>query len=237
MRIGILTTVLLLSAWACKPVATTDLHEAVRADDMARARQSLAARPGAVNARDVLGDTPLQVAAQTGNLEAAGWLLSQGADVNARAHAGWTALHWAVFWQNAAMTDLLLRHQATVDAQNSLGLTPLHWAVIRGNKTLVETLLAGHADVNLGDCQMRTPLHYATYWEHVEIVAILIAHQDYLYDCDHCDLHPDGVAIAPLDIAEMKNIPPIVELLRAHGAHRVGYTWFEKPSTTPLPQR
>ena len=76
-------TVLLLCMTSCEPVTRTELHEAIRAGDMAAVQQCLAARPGAVHDRDVLGDTPLHVAVQMGSFEMVELLLRHKADVNA----------------------------------------------------------------------------------------------------------------------------------------------------------
>ena len=230
-------TVLLLCMTSCEPVTRTELHEAIRAGDMAAVQQCLAARPGAVHDRDVLGDTPLHVAAQTGKVEIAELLLARGADVNAKAYAGWTALHWAAYWQHPAMADLLLNHQAGVDARNSLGVTPLHWAATRGNTALIERLLASHANVNGLDDEHRTPLHYATYWEQIEAVKVLIAHNADVNARQKADLHPHGNAITPLDIADFYGRFAIAKLLREHGAQRERIPWMDKPSTTRRPQR
>lgn len=227
----------LLGAAACRPVTRTELHDAVRAGDLTKARQCLATRPGAVHDHNALGDTPLDVAAQTGNVAMAEWLLAQGADVNAKADAGWTALHWAVYWQHPAIADLLLRHQASVNARNSIGISPLHWAAIRGNKGLAERLLAAHADVNGGDNERRTPLHYATYWEHIEVVEVLIAHHADVNAHANADLHPHGIGATPLDVAELNGRFAIAKLLREHGAKRERYQWFDKPSTSSRPRR
>ena len=239
MKFGNLLMVVLLCAAACGPVTRTELHDAVRAGDAAKAKQWLAARPEAVNDRDALGDTPLHAAAQTGNVEMAELLLAHGADVNAKADAGWTALHWAVYWQHPAMVELLLRHHADANARNSIGCTPLHWAAIRGNKALAERLLANQADVNAGDYQQRTPLHYATYWEHKDVIEALIAHNADVNAHATADLHPDGNAITPLDVADRYGRFEIAQMLRKHGAKReqIAVNGLDKPSTSPRPQR
>ncbi len=239
MKLGNLLVVVLLCAAACGPVMKTDLHDAVRAGDAAKARQWLAARPEAVNDRDALGDTPLDVAAQTGNMEMAELLLTHGADVNAKANAGWTALHWAAYWQHPAMAELLLRHHADANARNSIGCTPLHWAAIRGNKELVERLVANQADVNAGDFRQRTPLHYAAYWDRKDVVEALIAHNADVNAHANADLHPDGNGITPLDVAERNGRFTVIKPLRDHGAIRVqiAVNGLDKPSTSPRPQR
>lgn len=242
-----LLATLLCTTVACEPVKRTELHEAVRAGDTAKAMRLLTGTPALVSARDALGDTPLHVAAQTGNLELAELLLAANADVNAKANAGWTALHWAAHGNNPPMAGLLLRHNASVNARNSIGHTPLHLAAWRNNRELVELLLAHKADVNAVDYSRRTPLHYATFWSGTNVLIALIEHNADLNAKARTDVLPDGNAITPLDVADRYGLFANAELLRKHGAKR-GQMVFQhnkndkappahKPSTSPRPQR
>lgn len=231
---------------ACEPVKRTELHEAVRAGDAAKVRQLLAQSPSLVNERDLLGDMPLHVAAQMGNMALAELLLSAKADVNAKAHAGWTALHWAAYWSNTRMAELLLRNKADVNARNSIGYTPLHWAAWRNNRELVDLLLSHKAEVNARDHDHRTPLHYAVIWSDTNVLQTLIAHNADVNARAIADVRPTGNAITPLDVADRYGIHPAAALLRQHGAKREQMHFniaepakrsADKPSTSPPPQR
>ena len=242
-----LPTILLCAAMACAPVRRTEVHEAVRAGDTVKVRRLLAETPAAVNAKDALGDTPLHVAAQVGDLELVKLLLAANADVNARANAGWTALHWAAYWSHREMAELLLRNNANVNAKNSAGYTPLHWAAWRDNNALAELLLAHKADVNAADHDRRTPLHYAVFWSGTNVVQTLIAHHADLNAKATADVLPDGNAITPLDVADRYGLFANAELLRKHGAKREQMVFqhnkndkappADKPSTSPPPRR
>jgi ankyrin repeat protein len=242
-----LLAVLLGVTVACEPVKRADLHEAVRAGDAAKTRQLLAETPALVDERDTLGDTPLHLAAQTGNLELAELLLAAKADVNANAKAGWTALHWAAHGNNLPMAGLLLRHHASVNARNSIGHTPLHLAAWRNNSELVELLLNHKADANAGDHSRRTPLHYAAFWSGTNVLIVLIKHNADLNAKARADVLPDGNAITPLDVADRYGLFVNAELLRKHGAKREQMVFqhnkndkappAHKPSTSPRPQR
>ena len=70
------------------------------------------------------GQTPLIWAALTGQLEAARWLLQNGAAVQGRAKEGGTALHAAAFLGRVEIAQLLLQHGADVEAKNDNGYTP-----------------------------------------------------------------------------------------------------------------
>jgi ankyrin repeat protein len=242
-----LPAILLCAAVACEPANRTEIHQAVRAGDAARVRKLLAQEPGLTHAKDALGDTPLHVAAQVGNVELAGLLLAAKADANARANAGWTALHWAAYGNNPAMAGLLLRNHADPNVANSVGYTPLHWAAWRNNRELVELLLAHKADINASDHDRRTPLHYAVFWSGTNVIQTFITHHANLNAKAASDVLTDGNAITPLDVADRYGLFANAELLRKHGAKREQMVFqhnksdkappAHKPSTSPRPQR
>lgn len=87
--------------------------------------------PPAVAARDVMGRTPLHVAAQAGNEGGVAFLL-----------------------------DASVAQPAAVDAVDGDGCTPLYAAVARGSAAVVRLLLARGADPSLA-CIRRAPLHMA----------------------------------------------------------------------------
>ena len=241
-----LLATLLCLVVACEPVKRTELHKAVRTGDAAKVRQWLAQAPSLVNERDSLGDTPLHVAVQMGNLELTELLLAAKADVNAKAHAGWTALHWAAYWGNTQMVELLLRNKADVNARNSIGYTPLHWAAWRNSKELVDLLLTHKAEVNARDHDNRTPLHYAVAWSDTNVIQTLIMHNADVNAKATADVRPTGNAITPLDVADRYGIHPAAALLRQHGAKREQMHFnipepakrsADKPSTRPPTQR
>src|SRR3989338_5994357 len=84
--------------------------------------------------------TPLQMAARSGDIEAAHKLIEQGADVNAKDNNGQTPLHWAASNGNKEAAELLISKGADVNAKDNNGQTPLHWVASNGNKEVVEIL-------------------------------------------------------------------------------------------------
>ncbi len=118
---------------------------------------ALVAAGADVNARDVMGATPLHLANPAG-IEV---LVVAGADVNARDRLGFTPLHTA-FYTTPAAVEPLLAAGADVNARDESGRTPLHF-VARDNdsESEVELLLAAGADPMARAEDGDTPLHYA----------------------------------------------------------------------------
>jgi ankyrin repeat protein len=132
--------------------------------------------------------TPLQVAAYVGHANVAEVLLTHGADADEKGPWGETALHWAAFRGNTDVAALLLDRGAdpnvetsghTVDLNvRSNDVDPIEreilWFQIRerqrrfGGQVAVPPRLAFTA----GD----TTLHVAAYWNHPDIVGLLVAH-------------------------------------------------------------
>jgi ankyrin repeat protein len=144
----------------------TPLFSAVEGVDTAKAEvvRLLLERGGTVNARGVLGQTPLHWAARhnaalipllvergaaveatdgdgrtplmLGHREAIRLLLAAGAQAQARDRYENTAMHWAALRGADAMRALADAGLA-VDAQNSAGLTPAHFAALEGGPAAV----------------------------------------------------------------------------------------------------
>jgi ankyrin repeat protein len=98
--------------------------------------------------------TPLQAAAEVGNLELVKQLLEKGAEINARpsANYGRTALQEACSSDNPnlELTRYLLKEGAEVNAAAGIkrGLTALQGAAIRGHIKIALVLLDAEAEVN-----------------------------------------------------------------------------------------
>ncbi|MFA6564527.1 MAG: ankyrin repeat domain-containing protein [Verrucomicrobiia bacterium] len=137
--------------------AHTPLHVAALPSQPKVAELLLRYKPD-VNAKTILGMTPLHWAAQSrwGNpKEMVKLLLSNGADVNAKDDSGETPLHEV---GTKEVAEILLAHGANVNARDNSGSTPLHEAKSRA---VAETLLAHGADVNAVSHYGDTPLHKA----------------------------------------------------------------------------
>jgi ankyrin repeat protein len=106
-------------------------------------------------------ESPLHVAVRFGELEAARFLLSRGADVNERGEYGWTPLHLACDNGLVDMAALLLAHGARTDIRNESGHEPLHLAATTLNSKLIHLLLKNGARANAVTHLGRTTVHYA----------------------------------------------------------------------------
>ncbi|HYP68424.1 MAG TPA: ankyrin repeat domain-containing protein [Thiobacillaceae bacterium] len=127
------------------------LHDAVRAGEVARARELIAAGADA-NARDSYGATPLMNAAHGGNVQMVRALIAAGADVNAVDDLGWNAIHKAVYNSDQdrgfdEVVDVLAKAGCDVNAKIGYGIRPLMLAAGYGEAAVCQTLLENGADV------------------------------------------------------------------------------------------
>ena len=173
-----------------------------------------------VNARDDLGKTAMQWAAEYGHDEVAKTLIAHGAQLDAKSKTGYTPLHLAVGRIYGTMVKTLLEHQADVNARDDGGWTPLHRvaasdeADMRGRTEqehldLVRLLLDHGADLHARNRSGFTPLHYATLNRHLAAMTLLL------------DRGADVNAQAdstPLIIAVRGGNKDAVELLLSRGA-------------------
>jgi hypothetical protein len=110
--------------------------------------------PGTVNAdastysRENHIHTLLMSAAVHGSLQAATFLLDNGATVDKRNFLGYTALHWTAFSGRIEAVDLLLDRGADIDAQTEDGKTVVHIAASRGHLQYLYYIIKKGADIH-----------------------------------------------------------------------------------------
>jgi uncharacterized protein len=110
---------------------------------------------------DGKGQTPLDYAANFGNVEMTRLLLRYKAPVDSTDQFGNTALHWAAQRGSVEIIKLLLDAKAAVDAQNKQGVTPLMMAAKNGQVMAVRVLLAHGADPHRQDYTGRDAIGWA----------------------------------------------------------------------------
>ena len=103
----------------------------------------------------------LHVAARLGDLEAARWLLDNGAKMESRTRAGFTPLQMAVLNSRADSVKYLIERGADVHAKVGIGMGVMHLAAGRGAIPVAEVLLRAGADINLKHERGTTPLDFA----------------------------------------------------------------------------
>lgn len=93
-----------------------------------------------VHDRNVLGETPLHVAAIWGDVEIGKILLDAGADPNVHGEYGYTPLHEAVGQGKSEFVQLLLARGASVELRNDDGQTPRDLAELLNDPNLKSVL-------------------------------------------------------------------------------------------------
>jgi len=112
-------------------------------------------------------------AADVGNKESVGELLSRRADVNAVDEGNESSLHKAAYHGRKAVVHLLLAANADPGLVDKKGKTPMRKAY--DNEEIVAALLEAHADPNAIDVRGGgTTLHRAAEGGYMEVVACLL---------------------------------------------------------------
>jgi len=149
-----------------------EIYDAVKAGDVAKVKQLLAANPELAKAGAGIR-TPLHDAAQRGQDEIVLLLLAQGVAVDEPKCDQGTALHLAVWKGHKRTAGLLLSKGANVNAADfPEGYTALHIAAREGHLALVELLLCHGANINAVSND-GTPLEIAIDKHHTKIAEML----------------------------------------------------------------
>ncbi|MGD9305738.1 MAG: ankyrin repeat domain-containing protein, partial [Desulfobacterales bacterium] len=141
-----------------KPVSQLSLTEAVETNDIGKVKALLASGAD-VNGRDMLGETPLHLAAVRGYKETSSLLIGKGADVNAGDKRGLTPLHAAAWMGHKEIVTMLISEGADVNARDEDGVAALHTAALAGRKDTVDLLITKGAAINAKNEDGITPLH------------------------------------------------------------------------------
>lgn len=170
----------------------------------------LLAHKADIEAKDYANNTPLLIALQWGQIDAANVLISQGADVNAADNTGWTPVILAASGGYLEILKVLLNRGANINAVRN-GWNALNQASHMGKENIVRFLLEYGMDVN-GPGQRTTfsyPLLSAIFMEHLSIVKILLEHGA------ETNIQ-DNAGNTPLSLA--KENTQMIKLLKCYGA-------------------
>ena len=149
-----------------------EIYDAAVFGDFDRVEELLRLDPGAVNAVDEYGFTPLHGVAGEDQLEMAEYLIAKGANVAARNDVGITPLHLCAY---PGMAVLLVSNGADLEARADGGATPLH--IISEHPECIdvmEQLLKLGAAVNAKDDAGHTALDSARAREEEDKIEILM---------------------------------------------------------------
>lgn len=126
-----------------------------------------------LEARTVLGMTPLYAAIIGQKPDVVKQLIHKGADVFAVRNDGETMLHIAAAMGQKDIVELLISKGMKVDVTRRYGITPLHLASVFGHTTTVEALISWGAEINRKNDNGRTALHLAAAAGEIQTVALL----------------------------------------------------------------
>jgi len=111
-----------------------------------------------VNRANLVGETPMMLAAFKGRKDMVEKLIARKAEVN---KTGWTPLHYAAAIGNNGIVALLIEHSAYIDAESPNQTTPMMMAARGGHISTVRLLIDEGADVNLKNDQGMTAIDFA----------------------------------------------------------------------------
>jgi serine/threonine-protein phosphatase 6 regulatory ankyrin repeat subunit B len=131
------------------------------------------------------GYTALHLAAEIGNIDAMGWLVTHGADLNAKDKAGSSVLHCVVEGGRLEAISWLIAQGADVNAEEMEGAPVLHYAAycnpppaepVRLGVQVIELLVGHGADVNAVDNKGITVLHKCAMYGQILEMEWLVGH-------------------------------------------------------------
>ncbi|GFP54312.1 inversin [Trichoderma asperellum] len=130
-----------------------------------------------IEAKDMIGRTPLYCAVGEGHEDVVKLLVEKGADIEAKNYGyGQTPLHWAAKNGHEGVIQLLVKEGADIEVKDINGHTPLYCAVGEGHEDVVKLLVEKGADIEAKDRDGRTPLSIATKKGNERMVKLL--HQE-----------------------------------------------------------
>jgi ankyrin repeat protein len=148
------TVMVCISGCSQQPLSYATINESAAKGDLADVKRHLK-RGAALNAVDVIGNTPLMCAAENGQLDVVQYLVSQGAEIDAT---------------NQMVTDEGL----LTGRRNLNGCTPLMYASMNGHRKIVQYLLTKGANVSAVDGGGQSALWHALESNHMAVVGYLV---------------------------------------------------------------
>lgn len=164
-----------------------------------------------VREKDKENNTPLHIAAGSGDLSLVQLVCQYDVDMNAENKQGETPLLLAVQAGNVDVVRFLYERGANVEIANKSGETPLYKAVERKFMDVATYLLANKANVNVKTNIGKTPLMVAAEYGYDELVTILLRYG--------ADVHiKDQTGNTALSLAQYWKHENIIKQLKEKGA-------------------
>jgi ankyrin repeat protein len=162
---------------AAQPAAVDRLCQAAVRNDVPTIKALITDQPNVVNERNRGGFSPLHLAAQGGQYEAAETLVEYNANIHlGQARFEGAPLQYAASRGHVWIVRLLLRRGAEVDSRDTNGRTPLIWAVMGQHHEVAEELLEHGADPLAANRGGWRPIDYANARGDGRMVRLLARH-------------------------------------------------------------
>uniref|UniRef100_A0ABD2XIX5 Uncharacterized protein n=1 Tax=Trichogramma kaykai TaxID=54128 RepID=A0ABD2XIX5_9HYME len=194
-------------------------------------------QPLQVDARDNLGNTPLNLAMKKGCRKVAELLLRRGADPYLTNKRELAPRHVMTIDYNdkynlsktLCNVSGAISHVARIDTRDNMGNTPLHLALYHRREAMAETLLRNGANPNLTNDEGSTALHiifhekYKSYHDD-GLTKLFFKVTDEINQPVQVDVQ-DKLGRTPLQLAVANLMPNAVDLLLDHGASLSSFTF------------
>lgn len=151
-----------------------DIYQAVRDGNTQLVEKFLDKNPELLNAKNEDGLTPLNLAAEKGQLEVTKLLLKKGADPLIGDNENSVPIHLAAISGSIPIADLLLNNGVDIDTKDDNGLTALHFALSRRQAEMAKHLIGVGADVKIITGNGFSSLQFAAICGDLDIVKLLI---------------------------------------------------------------
>jgi ankyrin repeat protein/L-ascorbate metabolism protein UlaG (beta-lactamase superfamily) len=174
--LGSLVVIVLGSA----QLAASEIHDAIRRGDLPAVQRLVASDSSLLGAKEPDGSTPLHVAARTGNIEIAKYLLGAGADLRAGDNENSNVLHLAAVGGRRDMIDLVLARGIDVNSADDNGMTAILFAVGYNHADLVPYLVSKGARIDCKTKHGTTLMHQAAYRGNLDLIKYLVSEKQSL---------------------------------------------------------
>ena len=136
--------------------------------------QLLISEGAQIDAKNKLGQTPLQTAVLANNIEFIRSIISAGVNIENQDSDGNTAIHLAVIENFANVVEFLARNDAKVNTANFSGDLPIHSASLTATADIIGILVRFGADLTIRNNSGRSPIHLAVYSQNLQTAKALI---------------------------------------------------------------